>query len=125
VAKAAPAKGKLLAEESFADLFDLEMADTPAPRAPEMDQKPSTKKPTNAPKTKILAKNTVETKAKAPARKAAKPRAKATSMQKGKPAAKPRKAVPPAQPKATPHRAPRAVAKKPTPKPRQRRGTIA
>jgi uncharacterized Zn finger protein len=124
VAKAAPAKGKLLAEESFADLFDLEMADTPAPKAPEKAPMPSAKKPTNTPKAKMPAKNTVETKAKAPARKTAKPGAKATGTPQGKPAAKPRKAAP-AQPKTTSSRASKAVAKKPVAKPRQRGGTIA
>lgn len=124
VAKAAPAKGKVLAEESFADLFDLEMADTPAPKGPEKAKKPSTKKPTNTPKAKMLTKKTVETKAKASVRKTTKPGAKATSTPTGKPSAKPRKAAS-AKPKTTSSRASKTVVKKPAPKPRQRGGIIA
>lgn len=116
VANLADANAKVLEDESLAELFDLEMAGTPAPRKasamPATHAKPSPKA-TNRPAPK----------------KALKPRPKARAA---KPASKPKGRKPPASkkadpapPKATRSRAPKPQAKKSGSGNRSGRGTIA
>lgn len=148
LSKAGSDRAKVLEEESIADLFDLEMADTPLSKAASAADRPPAAKSSKQAKGKAPAKAAAHPIAKIPAKTTVKlpakavPKAKAMARAKpSKPAAiKPRKATSkpgktparpkpaaagPAKPDAKPSVAMKTVRKKPASKRKPCRGNIA
>lgn len=132
LSKAGPDQAKVLEEESIADLFDLEMADAPAPKAaPTKKAKPIVKRPAAAKPAKAAkppvpakpaAKPAKAAKPPAPAKAAAKPRTKTTAKAPAKP--KPPADSAPAKTAGAAVAASKAALKKPAPKRKLGRGNI-